>query len=165
MVTWDDVHGMTKHFAMVQLLRLCLKLQVLANARLMPSHGFYALCLVSSPGLLLSLAPTTITTEDDFRSRPTFPTSNASWAFPGESGQEIKFRLMLYIYLCNRASLDPNMLGLGQQEGVTFLLYTPALRHTREKKKKKQLQDRKAFFQLNPQSLQFQTKNLKQLLD
>lgn len=33
------------------------------------------------------------------------------------------------------------------------------------KRKKKQLQDRKAFFQLSPQSLQFLTKNLELLLD
>lgn len=65
----------------------------------------------------------------------------------GESGQEIKFRLTLYIYVCgNRASLDPNMLG--QQEGVTFPLYTPALWHTGEKTM--QLQDRKSILPAKP---------------
>lgn len=136
-----------QHFAMVWLLRLGLKLKVLGNARLTSSHGFYALCFGSSPGLLFSPAPTTTTIEDDFRSCPIFPTSNASWAFPGESGQEIKFRLTLYIYVCgNRASLDPNMLG--QQEGVTFPLYTPALWHTGEKIM--QLQDRKSILPAKP---------------
>lgn len=90
---------------MVQLLRLGLKLPVLANARLMSSHDFYALCLGSSPGLLLSPAPTTITIEDDFKSCPTFSHSNASCSFPGESDREIKFRHMQYMYVATEQTL------------------------------------------------------------
>lgn len=109
----------------------------------------FMLCVLAPPQGSCSpqLPPQPPLKKDDFRSCPIFPTSNASWAFPGESGQEIKFRLTLYIYVCgNRASLDPNMLG--QQEGVTFPLYTPALWHTGEKTM--QLQDRKSILPAKP---------------
>lgn len=106
--TWER-SGDNLHFSAAQPLRLSLQCQVLANAKLtVSSQVFYVACFGSSWGPQFSPAPTAISIQDDFRSCPTFPTSDASWAFPGNGGQEIKLRAMLYI--CgNRGSSDTNL--------------------------------------------------------
>lgn len=142
MKSWFGKKWRYHHFAMVQLLRLGLKSPVLANARPMSSHDFYALCLGSSPGLLLSPAPT-ITIEDDFESCPTFPPSNASCSFPGESGQEIKFRHMPYIYVATEQILTCQ--GSRKELLFSFILQ---LYGTQEKKKETPRQ--KSIFPAKP---------------
>ena len=83
----------------------------------------------SSPGPLLSPAPTSTTNRDDFGSCPTYPTSGASWAFPGDGGQEIKFRAMLYI--CeDGGSLGPN-LPRGRRRELVFSFISSFIAHER----------------------------------
>lgn len=126
----------------------------------MSSQVFYVSCFGSSLGPLLSPAPTAITIQDDFGSCPTFPTSDASWAFPGDGGQEIKFRAMLYIYVGTEGA---RILTSPWAAGVTFPLYIQL--YLTQEKKMKQLQARKELSQLSPQLIQFLTNNLELLLN
>lgn len=91
---------------------------------------FCVSCFGSSPGPVFSPGPTAITIQDGFRLCPTFPTSDISWAFPGDGGQEIKFRAMLYI--CeNGGNMDPN-LPLGSTWELLFLFISSFIAHNRK---------------------------------
>lgn len=81
---------------------------------------------------MFSPAPTAITIQDDFRLCPTFPTSDIIWASPGDGGQEVKFRAMLYI--CeNGGSVDPN-LPPGSSRELLFPFISISIAHKKKSK-------------------------------